>query len=259
LYSPASNSAQGHNEPNDKAHGKELGGLKKVAILQSNYIPWKGYFDLINSVDEFIFFDDVQYTRRDWRNRNKIKTANGLSWLTIPVNVKGQYHQKIRDTKISDKKWANKHWQTIQHNYGKAPYYSQYRDIIEDLYRKQVSSLEFLSEINFTFIKAINELLSIRTCLRWSDEYALAEGKSERLLEICKASQASHYISGPAAKDYLDDALFASSGIQVDWMDYANYPEYVQDFGAFEHSVTILDVLFSMGPKACDYVKCYGG
>ena len=231
--------------------------VKKIAILQSNYIPWKGYFDLIHSVDEFVLYDDVQYTRRDWRNRNKIKTPQGLAWLSIPVDVKGQYYQKIRDTRISNKQWASKHWHSIQHNYAKAPYFSHYRDVFEDIYCKQVTELEFLSEINFTFIKAINEMLGITTTIRWSDDFDLVEGKSERLLEICKASQASHYISGPAAKDYLDSALFEANDIQLDWMDYGNYQEYEQCFGEFDHAVTILDVLFCTGPRASDLVKCF--
>src|SRR5262245_47310638 len=107
---------------------------KRVAIVQSNYIPWKGYFDLINSVDEFVLFDDVQYTRRDWRNRNKIKTPQGLLWLTIPVEVKGKFQQKIHDTRVSDLRWQTKHWQSIAQAYGKARYFAEYRECFENLY-----------------------------------------------------------------------------------------------------------------------------
>src|SRR6056297_2335313 len=105
---------------------------KKVAIIQSSYIPWKGYFDIINSVDEFIIYDNVQYTRRDWRNRNLIKTPNGLKWLTIPVAVKGRYYQAIRDTKVSDKDWPNIHWKSIKHHYSKAPCFNYYAERLED-------------------------------------------------------------------------------------------------------------------------------
>src|SRR5215204_4466106 len=107
---------------------------KKVAIVQSNYIPWKGYFDLINLVDEFILFDDMQYTRRDWRNRNIIKTSAGPKWLTIPVAVKGNYFQSIQDTTISDPRWARKHWESIVHSYAKAKSFAMYRDVFEALY-----------------------------------------------------------------------------------------------------------------------------
>ena len=97
--------------------------MKKIAISQSNYIPWKGYFDLINSVDEFILYDDMQYTKRDWRNRNKIKTPQGLQWLTIPVHTKAKYYQKISEVMISDKDWATEHWQKIKQNYFKAKFF----------------------------------------------------------------------------------------------------------------------------------------
>ena len=106
--------------------------MKKIAISQSNYIPWKGYFDLINRVDEFILYDDAQFTRRDWRNRNKIKTPNGTQWLTIPVDVKGRYLQKINETKVSDKKWAIKHWKQIKQNYFKAKYFTKYKDFFDE-------------------------------------------------------------------------------------------------------------------------------
>ena len=103
---------------------------KRVAIVQSNYIPWKGYFDLINSVDEFVLFDDMQYTRRDWRNRNKIKTPQGLKWLSIPVKVKGKYYQKINETKIEKRDWANKHWKTISMNYRDSPHFKKFENEI---------------------------------------------------------------------------------------------------------------------------------
>ena len=114
--------------------------MKKVAILQSNYIPWKGYFDLINSVDEFVLYDDVQYTRRDWRNRNKIKTKSGTKWLTIPVVVKGKYHQTIRETEIADSNWINEHRKAIEHEYAKAPYFKEYKEQVEKLFEKLKSS-----------------------------------------------------------------------------------------------------------------------
>jgi hypothetical protein len=104
---------------------------KTIAIVQSNYIPWKGYFDLIARVDEFILYDDMQYTRRDWRNRNLIKTAQGLQWLTIPVDVKGKYFQRINETQISDANWAEVHWKSIVHTYARAPFFAQYKDTFQ--------------------------------------------------------------------------------------------------------------------------------
>lgn len=227
---------------------------KKIAILQSNYIPWKGYFDLINSVDEFILYDDMQYTKRDWRNRNKIKTPNGLLWLTIPVKVKGKYFQKINETKVSEKEWARKHWQTIKSNYSKAKHFKEYRDVLEKLYLFECNQ-EYLSEINYKFIITINQILGIETKIRWSNEFELEDGQTERLLGICKDCGATEYISGPAAKNYFDMKLAKKENIKVTWMDYSNYPEYPQLYSPFEHSVSILDLIFNTGLEAKRYMN----
>ena len=228
---------------------------KTVAILQSNYIPWKGYFDLINLVDEFILYDDMQYTRRDWRNRNVIKTRTGLQWLTIPVAVKGKYFQKIKDTTISNPSWGREHWSTIVHNYSKAKYFSAYKDLFEKLY---LDSLEpFLSQINYQFLKAICEALGIDTEISWSMDYNSVSGKTERLVDLCKQAGATEYISGPAAKDYLDEGLFGAEGITVRYMDYASYPEYTQLSTPFEHHVSIIDLIFNEGPDAPRYMKSF--
>lgn len=111
--------------------------MKKVAILQSNYIPWKGYFDMIAAVDEFILYDDMQYTRRDWRNRNQIKTPQGVHWLTVPVQVKGKYYQKIRETEIDGTNWASTHWKALEQNYRRAPHYTEIASWLEPLYLEE--------------------------------------------------------------------------------------------------------------------------
>jgi hypothetical protein len=226
---------------------------KRVAIVQSNYIPWKGYFDLIRLSDEFILYDDVQYTRRDWRNRNLIKTPSGLKWLTIPVEVRGKYFQRIRDTRISDPNWGRKHWATIIHNYAKTPFFGAYREIFEPLYLATNEAL--LSEVNRRFIETIAPLVRVDTPIRWSSDYVLADGRSERLLQLCLSAGANTYLSGPAARGYLDETLFEEAGVRVEWMDYSGYPEYPQLFGAFQHGVTILDLLFNTGPEAANYMK----
>src|SRR5215217_4697059 len=107
---------------------------KTVAIVQSNYVPWKGYFDLVRSADEFVLYDDVQYTRRDWRNRNRIKTADGTQWLTVPVEVKGKYEQTIRETKVGDRGWAENHLTRLRHACGKAPFWRDYQQLLTELY-----------------------------------------------------------------------------------------------------------------------------
>jgi hypothetical protein len=228
---------------------------KKVAIVQSNYIPWKGYFDLINLVDEFIIFDDMQYTRRDWRNRNLIKTPAGPKWLTIPVAVKGNFFQKIKDTTISDPRWACKHWESIVHNYSKAKYFTAYREAFESLYLG--SEERFLSRVNYLFITAICKMLNIDTRLSWSEHYVPTEGKTERLVSLCKQAGAATYISGPAARGYLDEAMFASENIELQYMDYSSYPEYRQLSPPFEHRISVIDLIFNEGPEASKYMKSF--
>lgn len=230
---------------------------KSVAIIQSNYIPWKGYFDIINSVDEFVLFDDVQYTRRDWRNRNKIKTPNGTKWLTIPVDVKGKFFQKIRETRVLDGKWTREHWNSILHSYAKADAFSQYSNRFESLY-EEASHLEFLSEINFLFTKAVCEILRIETKLLWSSDFELKDDKTERLLSICQQTGATTYVSGAAAKDYLDVQAFEQEGICVHWYEYHGYPEYTQIHGEFDHNVSVLDLIFNTGDDAANYMLSFG-
>ena len=222
--------------------------MKKVAITQSNYIPWRGYFDLIRRVDDIVLYDDMQYTRRDWRNRNKIKTANGLLWLTIPVDVKGKYFQAIKDTRISDPEWNRTHWKSICHAYGKAPFFAQYKDFIGQLYAEATSS--FLSEINFHFLTAFCRLLGIGTAFHWSMDFQLAPGKCERLLGICKDLGATHYVSTPAAKNYMDESIFTAEGITVEWLDFSHYKEYPQMHPPFDHHVSIIDTFFNVGDRA---------
>ncbi len=227
--------------------------MKKVAILQSNYIPWKGYFDLIAHVDEFILFDDMQYTRRDWRNRNKIKTPQGTSWLTIPVDVKGKYEQKIRETRIHDANWAASHWKTLQANYKRAPFFDEINTWLEPLYLE--NKHDYLSKLNRQFIERICEYLSIGTTISNSWDYEVCEGKSERLANLCMQAGGTEYVSGPSARDYLVEKVFDEYAIKVTWFDYLGYEGYPQLWGEFEHGVTILDLLYNCGKDAPKYMK----
>ena len=226
---------------------------KTVAISQSNYIPWKGYFDQIHQVDHFVLFDDVQYTRRDWRNRNRIKTPQGLQWLSIPIEVKRKYEQKIHEARVADASWADSHWRCVERNYRRSPYFSEFADPIKSWYR-QARDLVYLSEINYLFISKICQLLGVSSTIGWSMDYERVNGQSQRLLRICEQAGASTYLSGPAAREYLDEPLFTGKGINVKWMDYSGYPQYPQLHGEFEHSVSALDVIFSCGPHAADVI-----
>ena len=227
--------------------------MKKVAILQSNYIPWKGYFDLIAFVDEFIIYDDMQFTKRNWRNRNKIKTPTGLQWLSVPVLSKGKFHQKINETMINGNQWQKDHWHTLTKNYSRARFYDEISNWLKPLYLERDYSL--LSDLNRTFMDAICAFLKIKTTISNSSDYELAGGKTERLANLCKQAGTSEYISGPAAKDYIDKGVFKSLGIQLSWFDYSGYKAYDQLWGSFCHDVSILDLLFNCGKDAIRYLK----
>jgi len=230
--------------------------VKKIAILQSNYIPWKGYFDIINNVDEFILYDTAQYTKRDWRNRNLIKTDQGLMWLTIPVKQK-QRSQSILDTEIDYPGWARKHWKSIEKYYKKTPYFGEYSERFKELYLERVPQLHSLSHINHLFLTSICEVLGINTVFSCSSDFCLLEGRDERLLGMCKDAGATTYLSGPAARGYLDVDLFQRSSIEAEWMDYTSYPEYRQLYPPFDHGVSILDLIFNEGHKASNFMKSF--
>lgn len=227
--------------------------MKKLAIVQSNYIPWKGYFDLMAAVDEFILYDDMQYTRRDWRNRNQIKTPHGVQWLTVPVQVKGKYQQKIRETEIDGGDWAKDHWKTLAQNYRRAAHFQEVAAWLEPLYLAE--SYSHLSQLNRRLLEAVCAYLGIRTVITNSWDYDLAEGKTERLVDLCRQVGAGEYISGPSAQGYVDAGLFEQAGIRLSWFDYSGYPEYPQLWGEFVHGVTILDLLFNCGPSSPRYLR----
>ena len=226
--------------------------MKRIAILQSNYLPWKGYFDLLAEVDEFVLYDDMQYTRRDWRNRNRIKTAAGLLWLSVPVMVKGRFEQTIRETRIDGTGWVQRHWRALECSYRRAPAFDATAAWLEPLYRCRWTHL---SELNRALIEAVGARLGIATRLSNSWDYALAEDRSERLAAICEQAGAQIYVSGPAARAYLDEAVFRRRGIAVEWFDYGPYREYPQLWGAFEHQVSIVDLLFNVGADAAGLAR----
>lgn len=228
---------------------------KKVAILQSNYIPWKGYFDIINMVDIFVIYDDVQYTKNDWRNRNIIKTKDGGKWLTIPCRQRN-LSQLINETFVTDNKWFIKHWHSIKTNYSKSAYFKYYSYILENIYYNMPK--ENLSEINVHFLESIMKILNIQTEITFSNDLEVNAEKTERLVGICKKLGADVYLSGPAAKNYLHTDAFSRENISVEWMDYSGYPEYTQLFPPFEHGVSILDLIFNEGPNASKFMKSFG-
>ncbi|MER2553316.1 MAG: WbqC family protein [Thauera sp.] len=225
--------------------------MKTVVVLQSNYIPWKGYFDLIHDADLFVFYDDLQYTKNDWRNRNRVKAVHGAEWITIPAG--SDCNRLICEVELKDAGWQEKHWRTLQQNYGTCPHFARYRAFFEEVYRGRRWTM--LSELNHFLIRHIaHEFLGITTAFADSRSFALGGQKQDRLLELLDRVGTQRYVSGPAASSYIEPERFAALGIALVWKDYAGYPEYPQRFPPFEHGVTILDLLFNVGPDAPWYI-----
>ncbi|AVS81389.1 WbqC family protein [Acidovorax sp. NCPPB 3859] len=224
-----------------------------AVIVQSNYLPWKGYFDLLRQADIFVLYDDVQYTRRDWRNRNVIKTPQGLHWLTVPVNSKGQYHQDIERITVSSSDWIERHWSTIAMSYGKSPGFFEYGEALRSMLHG-CADCTLLSEINHRLIQGLAGLLDIDTPIARSSTYGKVPGKNENLIHLCQAVGATRYLSGPSASSYLDPTLFSRAGIDLSYMDYSGYPEYKQPHGPFNHFVSVIDLLMSTGRQAGKYL-----
>lgn len=227
--------------------------MKRIAILQSNYLPWKGYFDLIDRVDEFIVFDCAQYTKGDWRNRNQIKTAQGKHWLTVPVQHK-HLGQAIDEVEISDPRCFRKHWTTFRQNYAGAPHIDYCVEKLEATFMA-AAECRTISAVNRCFIQDINALLGINTTISDARDYRLESGRNERLISLCKQAGADRYLSGPAARSYIDEPLFAEHGIGVEWMSYGAYPAYPQPHPPFDHQISILDLLACTGDQASQFIR----
>jgi hypothetical protein len=228
--------------------------VKTVSIIQSNYIPWKGYFDIIGLSDEFIILDTVQYTRRDWRNRNRIKGKAGELWLTIPVSSKGKYEQRIDETEIADPGWAERHWKSLEMTYSRLEGARRFGPALRETYEAAARE-PMLSGVNRLFLERICGLLGIRTRITSAADYPDTADKAGRIIGLCEAAGATRYISGPAAQNYLDPDAFARRGIELHYMDYAGYPEYPQLAEPFEHGVSVLDLMFCTGERAADFMK----
>jgi hypothetical protein len=222
----------------------------RCVILQPSYIPWRGYFDLIRRADVFVFFDDVQYDKGGWRNRNRVKTPFGSRWLTIPVRNKGSRAVSIKDMAISDPEWSIEHRRTLTRLYGTAPHFDA--AFLHELY---ADPPELLADFTIRSTQTIARRLGIeQTRLLRSSELAGIEGrKTDRLIAILQRLGATHYLSGPSAKDYVEPEKFAAAGIQLEWMTY-DYPEYPQLYPPFDPFVTMLDLLFMTGPEAPQFI-----
>lgn len=218
----------------------------RVGIIQSNYLPWRGYFDFIRTVDLFIFNDDLQFTKRDWRNRNRIKTPNGAQWITVPVHY-AHTAQLISDTKIDQSKdWKRDHRNLISTNYSAAPYVRTALAILDAAYAHGDRTI---SELNIRLVRLICNYLGISTPFGMSSDYSVSGSKTERLLALIKASGATTYLSGPNASAYLDVSLFSRNGISLEFKSY-DYEKYPQLWGDFRGDVTILDLIANCGDES---------
>ena len=228
---------------------------KTLVILQSNYLPWKGYFDLMAAADEFVLFDEVQFTKNDWRNRNKIVLGGKLHWLTIPVATAGKLGTPISSIEPIGTAWAKAHWETMTQAYSSASHFKVLWPTLEDTYA-EAASLTRLSAINRLFLMRLGELLGIAT--PFIDSASIprtVQDPTARLVEICRARGATRYISGPAARAYLRKDQLDSAGIELFFANYQNYPYYDQAMAPFEHGVSIIDTLMRCGLEARSHLK----
>lgn len=226
----------------------------KAVILQPSYIPWRGYFDQIRRADVFVFYDDVQYDKHGWRNRNQIKTAQGKQWLTIPVHSKGVTEGiPIKDIRIDwSKPWTKNHLKALTFAYNKAPYFREYLPLLESLYARRDECLaDFTIESTIVLSRALG--IASTQFLRSSSLPGIIGAKTERLIQIIKKIGATHYISGPSAQAYVEPQKFDEAGISLEYMEY-NYPEYAQLYPPFDPYVTVLDLLFMTGKEAIRYL-----
>ena len=226
----------------------------KAVILQPSYIPWRGYFHQIQKADAFVFYDCVQYDDRGWRNRNKIKTAQGEQWLTVPVNSKGcqTFKTPIMDIPIIwETAWPEKHLKAIQHSYCKTPFFREHGSLLEAIYGRRD---ERLADFTCATTELIARKLGIGHTKFFRSSQLPAQGsKTDRLVSILVHLGATHYISGPSAQDYIEKEKFDAVGISLEFMRY-DYPEYPQVNGSFTSNVSILDLMFNTGPKAEKYI-----
>jgi hypothetical protein len=224
--------------------------MTRVAVIQPSYIPWRGYFHIIQQVERFVFYEDVQYTKQDWRNRNRIKGRYGLQWLTVPVNrdtMKGNIDEVLI---ANEKPWGEHHWSVLEMEYRDAPFFSQYADFFRDAYSRQWDKL---SDLDIFLTQELCKFLGIKTEFVRSPQYPSQGRSTDKLLDLLQKVGATYYLSGPSAKAYMEADKMTAAGIELDYIEY-NYPPYPQLHGAFEPQVSVIDLLFNVGDDAPKYI-----
>jgi len=225
--------------------------MTTLVVLQPGYVPWLGFFDQLRRSDVFIYYDDVQFDKNGWRNRNRIKTVKGAHWLTVPVRHAGRMGQPICDVEVDPtQRWSQRHLRSIRESYARAAFLElYYEELAETLQREW----RLLVDLDIAIVALMCRWLALERPMLRSSELGVAGGKSDRLVGLCRHVGANRYLSGSSARDYLDTPLFAAAGIAVEWQDYA-HPVYPQLHGAFLPFLSTLDLLFNVGPGSLEVI-----
>lgn len=227
----------------------------KGTIMQPTYLPWMGYFDLMDQSDIYVVFDHVQFEKKSWQQRNKIKVSNGAIYLTVPVQ-KMPRKTKIYDVKISYNQGnpLKKHWETVSLAYKKAPYFNKYKSFFDTIYSKKYV---LLKDLNVEIIKGICNILGIETEIVFSSNLDLKDEnmeKTEKVVNLCKKMNITHLYDAKGAEEFLDESLFQKEGISITFQDF-HYPEYPQLWGEFVPYLSVIDLLFNMGEKSLSIIR----
>lgn len=231
--------------------------MKRVTLLQSNYLPWRGYFDFMAKSDEFIVYDSCQYTVNDWRNRNQIKMADGIRWITVPVITKGRFGQRITEAEVVDHKWVKTHLGTLTTAISKAPYGRQVLDLLGDCYRG-ANDTRLLHEVNVSLLRAVHGYLGFACRLTDDSEYGVDDldelSPSAKVAELVHRAGGSRYLTGPRGLDYLEPADFTDRNIAIDVLDYSTLAPYPQLYGEFVDHLSVVDLLANAGERAAEHL-----
>ena len=224
--------------------------MSSIAVLQPSYLPWIGYFEQIDRVDHFIFYDDVQYTKNDWRNRNRIKHAGGIMWLSVPV--RDPFAKAINEVEIDNTQpWRRKHLNALSSNYRQCPFFEEVYPLVEQAF---IQNHDKLSALNVDIITNIMEYLQITTSFHLASQLNVGGDKNSRLINFCRHFDAKSYYSGAAAREYLACEAFEEAGIDVVFQSFEHRP-YSQQFGDFVPFLSIIDLLFNHGRESLDYIR----
>ncbi len=226
--------------------------MTTVAILQPGYLPWLGFFDQMARADVFVYYDDVQYDKHGWRNRNRIKVPGGAAWLTVPVLHKGLDKPRIDEILVDDSRdWKRKHLMTLRQAYARAPAAGT---CLAELEALLAGEWRLLAELDIAVAALMCGWLGIRTRTVRSSQLGIGGGRSERLLNICRHFDATTYFSGASARDYLDTGLFEAQGVRVEWQAY-EHPVYSQQHGPFLPCLSALDLVLNEGTRSADLFR----